>query len=427
MNDDPSELEAPPRAREAPGGSPGESPELDRPKLTPEWPSAPPPAPRRRWRSALGFLLVLALFGAIVWLALERGKTPNVSRFASAPVPVAVAPVVKGDMPVRLGALGTVTPLATVTVRTRLSGQLTAVAFKEGQLVKKDAFLAQIDPRPYQVALEQAKAQLGKDRAALANARVDLRRYDRLVAQNSIARQTRDTQSALVAQDEATIKADEAQIDAQRLNLTYAHVTSPISGRVGLRQVDPGNYVTPSDPNGIVVVTQMEPISVLFALPENDLPVLLKRLRSGPKPPVTAFDSNGKKELAEGRLETLDNQIDPTTGTIKLRAIFANAEGVLFPNQFVTVRLLVDTLRGAVIVPVSAIERGAPGTFVYVVGKDGKAAIRKITLGPSTEERAAVLSGLSPGERIVIDGADRLKPDAKVRVVPPTPQGGPSQ
>jgi len=334
---------------------------------------------------------------------------------------VGVAPVEKGDMPVTLSQLGTVTPLATVTVKTQISGYLVQVAFKEGQMVNKGDFLAQIDPRPYQVALEQAQAQLGKDQALLKNAQVDLQRYNTLVAQNSIAKQTRDTQVSLVAQDEATVKADQAQIDAQKLNLTYCRIVSPVTGRVGLRQVDAGNYVQTSDPNGIVVVTQLQPISVIFTLSEDSLPEVMKRVRAGAVLPVTAYDRTGATELAQGKLDTVDNQIDTTTGTVKLRAIFDNDQLVLFPNQFVNVKLLVNTLHDADIVPNSAIQRGAPGTFVYVVKPENTVAVQKVKLGPSDGQRIAILSGLEPGQSVVTDGADRLRDGAKVTIASPQP------
>jgi multidrug efflux system membrane fusion protein len=336
---------------------------------------------------------------------------------AGAPVPVGVSPVVKGDMPVTLSQLGTVIPLAMVTVKTQISGYLVQVGFKEGQMVNKGDFLAQIDPRPYHVLLEQTQAQLAKDQALLKNAQLDLQRYNTLVAQNSIAKQTRDTQVSLVAQYEATVKADQANIDAQKLNLTYSRIVSPVTGRVALRQVDAGNYVQTSDPNGIVVVTQLQPISVIFTLPEDNLPEVMKRVRAGAVLPVTAYDRTSSTELAQGKLDTVDNQIDTTTGTVKLRATFDNEEEVLFPNQFVNVKLLVNTLNGTDIVPSSAIQRGAPGTFVYVIKPDQTVAARKVKLGPTDGQRVAILSGLEPGENVVIDGADRLRDGAKIKVV----------
>jgi len=380
--------------------------------------------PRRSWgRRLVWLLLAAAIVAAAIWYFPRPEPQPkNAGRpAAGAPVPVGVAPVEKGDMPVTLSQLGTVTPLATVTVKTQLSGYLVQVAFREGQMVNKGDFLAQIDPRPYQVALEQAQAQLGKDQALLKNAQVDLQRYNTLVAQNSIAKQTRDTQVSLVAQDEATVKADQAQIDAQKLNLTYCRIVSPVTGRVGLRQVDAGNYVQTSDPNGIVVVTQLQPISVIFTLSEDNLPEVMKRVRAGAVLPVTAYDRTGATELASGKLDTVDNQIDTTTGTVKSRAIFDNDQLALFPNQFVNVKLLVNTLHDADIVPNSAIQRGAPGTFVYVVKPEKTVAVQKVKLGPSDGQHIAILSGLEPGESVVIDGTDRLHDGAKVTISSPQP------
>src|SRR5215472_7731719 len=371
---------------------------------------------RSRLRPFLWLLLVLVIVGAGVWY-FPRSETQqkNAGRpQAGAPIPVGVAPVAKGDMPVILSQLGTVTPLATVTLKTQINGYLTEVAFQEGQMVKKGDFLAQIDPRPYQVALEQAEAQLAKDQALLRNARVDLQRYNTLVAENSIARQTRDTQVSLVAQYEATVKSDQAQIDAQKLNLTYCHIVAPVTGRVGLRQVDAGNYVQTSDPNGIVVVTQLQPISVIFTLPEDNLPEVFKRWHAGAVLPVTAYDRSGSAELDKGTLSTIDNQIDTTTGTVKLRAMFNNEQLVLFPNQFVNVQLVVDTLHNVDIVPSASIQRGAPGTFVYLVKADHTVAVQKVKLGPTDGRHIAILSGLEPGESIVVDGTDRLRDGAKV-------------
>jgi multidrug efflux system membrane fusion protein len=383
------------------------------------------PAHRWRLRPLLWLLLVAAIIAAAVWYFPRPDTQPkDAGRFPSgAPVPVGVALVEKGDMPVTLSQLGTVTPLAMVTVKTQISGYLLQVAFKEGQMVNKGDFLAQIDPRPYQVALEQAQAQLAKDQALLKNAQLDLQRYNTLVAQNSIAKQTRDTQTSLVAQYQATVQADQSQIDAQKLNLTYCRIVSPVTGRVGLRQVDPGNYVQTSDPNGIVVVTQLQPISVIFTLPEDNLPEVMKRVRAGATLAVTAYDRTGATELAKGKLDTVDNQIDTTTGTVKLRAMFDNEQEVLFPNQFVNIKLLVNTMHDADIVPNSAIQRGAPGTFVYLVKPDRTVAVQKVKLGPSDGHRTAILTGLQPDESVVIDGTDRLRDGAKVMVAPAEPAG----
>ena len=374
------------------------------------------PRHRSRLRWLFWLLLVLAIIGAVVWYyhrPSEQPKTGGRNQFGG-PTPVGVATVQKGDMPVTLTGLGTVTPLATVTVKTQINGYLTEVAFQEGQMVKKGDFLAQIDPRPYQVALEQAEGQLAKDQALLKNAQLDLQRYNTLVAQNSIATQTRDTQVSLVAQDQAALKTDQAQVDAQKLNLVYAHIVSPVTGRVGLRQVDAGNYVQTSDPNGIVVVTQLQPISVIFTLPEDNLPAVMKQVHAGASLPVTAYDRTGTAVLGKGRLETVDNQIDTTTGTVKLRATFDNEQEILFPNQFVNVQLLVNTMKGVGIVPTAAIQHGAPGAFVYVVKPDQTAAVKQVKLGPSDGQHIAVLDGLQPGEQVVVDGSDRLREGAKV-------------
>jgi multidrug efflux system membrane fusion protein len=410
MDEQRTEIRAPPTRRaEAEIREPEPLSRIETPRTTIER-----PVRRSRGGFLLWLLVLLAIAVAAVLIVPRLGKQPSRTRPVP-PTPVGVARVQRGNMPVTLSGLGTVTPLATVTVQTQISGQLIKVGFREGQLVKAGDFLAQVDPRPYQVALEQAEAQLGKDQAALREAEVDLKRYNTLVAQNSIAVQTRDTQAALVAQDRAQVQLDQAQIDVQKLNLTYCRIVSPVTGRVGLRQVDPGNYVTPTSlTNGIVVVTQLQPISVVFTLPEDDLPEVLQRLHAGASLPVTAFDRTGTTKLAEGRLETVDNQIDTTTGTVKFRAVFANPELMLFPNQFVNVKLLVDTLQNVAIVPNAAIQRGAPGTFVYRVEPDHTVAVQKVRLGPGDGQRVAVLSGLQPGAVVVDDGADRLKDGAKV-------------
>ena len=389
------------------------------PRLRPVRPGETRPPRRSRFGSALWLLLVLLIIaGLVTWVVMRSGHQAGpTGRFQTGgPTPVGTAKVEKGDMSVTLTALGTVTPLAMVTLKTQINGQLTEVAFQEGQMVKKGDFLAQIDPRPYQVALAQAEAQLAKDQAALKNAQVDLKRYQTLVAQNSVARQTLDTQVATVLQDMAVVQTDQAQIDAQKLNLTYCHIIAPVTGRVGLRQVDPGNYVQTSDTNGLVVITQIQPISVIFTLPEDNLPSVMKRLSAGVKLPVTAYDRSGSTKLDTGRLDTVDNQIDTTTGTVKLRAVFDNPEQVLFPNQFVNVQLLVNTLQNATLVPNAAIQRGAPGTFVYVVKPDETVAAQPVSLGPGDNQRIAVTKGLQPGDTVVTDGADRLKDGAKVKL-----------
>jgi multidrug efflux system membrane fusion protein len=417
MDDQPTgPLSIPPRERDDADEA---SPALRAPTQT-----ALPPQARAGRHSALWLLLVLfVVAGLVVWVVLRAGQqAAPTGRFqSSGPMPVGTAKVGTGDMPIALNALGTVTPLAMVTVKTQIAGQLIDVAFKEGQLVNKGDLVAQIDPRPYQVALAQAEGQLAKDQALLKNAEIDLARYKTLVAQNSIARQTLDTQAALVQQIRGTVQADQALVDTQKLNLTYCRIVAPIGGRVGLRQVDPGNYVQTSDAGGIVVITQVQPISVIFTLPEDSLPAVLKRVQAGAALPATAFDRSGTTQLDSGTLATLDNQIDPTTGTLKLRAVFDNPEQGLFPNQFVNVRLLVDTLHDATTVPIAAIQRGAPGTFVYLVQPGDTVAAQPVSLGPGDNQRVAITKGLAPGQVVVTDGADRLKDGAAVRPVEPAP------
>ncbi len=345
------------------------------------------------------------------------------SAFANLPQPVHVATATQGDMPVVLTALGTVTPLATVTVQTQLSGTLQTVAFQEGQMVKKGDLLAQIDPRPYQISLENAEGALARDKALLATARLDLKRYQTLLAQDSIASQQVDTQASLVQQYEGTVKSDQANIDTYKLDLIYARITSPVDGRVGLRQVDPGNYVTPNLTNGIVVITQLQPISVIFTTSEDNLPQIMKQVQTGAKLSVTAYDRSNTTSLAGGTLETLDNQIDTTTGTLKLRAMFNNESNLLFPNQFVNARLLVDTIHDAVIVPTSAVLNGSMGQFVYVVKPDNTVTVRPVKTGPVDGERTSIASGLQAGERVVIDGSDRLKEGAAITIPAEHPGG----
>jgi multidrug efflux system membrane fusion protein len=327
---------------------------------------------------------------------------------------VNAAKAVQGDMPVYLNELGTATPPATVTVVAQISGQLQTVGFKEGQMVKKGQFLAQIDPRPYQQMLLNAQGVLAKDQALLANAKVDLKRYQTLLAQDSVASQQVDTQAATVRQDEAQVKADEATVAQQKLNLIYCHITAPVAGRVGLRQVDPGNYVTAGTTNGLVVITVIDPMDVLFTVPEDNLPQVSARIRSGAVLPATAFDRSQTNQLAVGRLMTLDNQVDTTTGTIRAKARFDNASGALFPNQFVNIRLTVDTLHNVVIVPTSAILKGPNGMFVYTVEQTRAVTVTPVTVGPAAGENSAILSGLQAGDVVVTDGSDRLKDGARV-------------
>ncbi|WP_232628256.1 MdtA/MuxA family multidrug efflux RND transporter periplasmic adaptor subunit [Methylobacterium sp. Leaf118] len=402
-----------------------------------EVPTLPPPAPTRR-RNRLGrwMLVLLALggVGAVAHRTYEARRAPT-EETAAAPgrggagrpgrptemkQAVGIAPIVTASMPVVLQGLGTVTPLATVTVRSQISGYLTQIGYREGQTVKRGDFLAQIDPRPYEALLAQYQGQLARDQALLQNARLDLTRYQTLNRQDSISKQNVDTQAALVKQNEGTVAADQALVDQQRLNLTYARIISPVEGRVGLRQVDLGNYITAGSTN-IVVVTQLHPISVVFTLPEDDVARVMRRLRQGAKLTVRAYDRGDQHEIATGRLDTIDNQIDVTTGTVKLRALFDNDEEELFPNQFVNARLTVETIENAPVVPNAAILRGTPGTYVYLMDGDDKVTVRPITTGETDGTRSVVLSGLAPGDRVVTDGTDRLREGAPVRVVGETP------
>jgi len=350
-----------------------------------------------------------------------RGGAAGGKGRPGAVVNIAVAEA--GAMPVTVQALGTVTPTATVTVKTQLSGQLMSVGFTEGQVVKKGQFLAQVDPRPYQQQLAQAEATAAKDRAQLVNARMDLKRYQTLLAQDSVSRQQVDTQQALVGQLEAQVKADEAAVGAQKLNLAYTRITSPISGKVGLRQVDAGNYVTAGDANGIVTVAEVSPIDVAFTLPEDVVPKVNQQLAHHAHLAVEVYDRAQSQVLARGTLATLDNLIDTTTGTVRAKARFANADGALFPNQFVNVRLTVEVLKGAVIVPTSAVLRGQNGMFVYAVDSAKAVHIRPVTPGAAQGERTAILSGLSAGETVVTDGTDRLREGMTVAAPPACPPG----
>jgi membrane fusion protein, multidrug efflux system len=329
---------------------------------------------------------------------------------------VGAATVGQGDIRVVVNALGTVTPLATVTVQTQIDGQLTSVGFTEGQSVKKGDFLAQIDPRPYELQQAQFEGQLARDEGVLAQAKVDLDRYKKLTEQNSIARQQYEDQIYIVQQDEGTVKLDQAQIDQQKLNVLYCHIVSPVTGRVGLRLVDPGNYVQTTNSTGIAVVTQLQPITVIFPVPEDDLPEIVPQLNSGTSLQVLAYDRANVKLLATGLVSALDNQIDTTTGTVKVRAQFENNDSALFPNQFVNAQLLVRTLKNVVTVPSAAIQRGAPGTYVYLINANNTVSVRPITVGPTDGPMAHVKSGLSVGDRVVVDGTDRLRDGARVTV-----------
>jgi multidrug efflux system membrane fusion protein len=347
------------------------------------------------------------------------------------PTPVAAVPAASGDIDIYLAGLGTATPLNTVTVKSRVQGLLVSVLFEEGQEVKKGQVLAQIDPEPFRVQLAQAEGQYARDRAQLENAKVDLERYRGLVAQDSAPKQQLDTQAALVRQYEAALKIDQSQIDNARLQLGYARVVAPMAGRVGLRQVDPGNMVTGSEANGLVVITQVKPISVLFTLPQDSLQAVMQRVNAGAQLPVQAWDRGQANKLADGVLASIDNVIDTATGTVKLKARFDNEKAGLFPNQFVNVRMKLDTLRNAIVIPAAALQRGSQGMFVYVVKPDNTVTVRAVTPGPADGQRQSIAQGLAVGEQVVVDGVDRLREGAKVEViqrreVQTTPDGKPA-
>jgi multidrug efflux system membrane fusion protein len=391
------------------------------------------PAPARgtrafikRNRVALLVLAVVAvLLVVIVLIVRHRSQTavagPGALRGGqNGPVAVAVATVTPGDIQIRIPALGTVTTLANVTVRTQINGTLQKILFTEGQLVHSGDVLAQIDPRPYEAALRTAQGNLRRDQSLLTNARLDLKRYEGLVKEDSIAAQQLDTQRALVDQYTGSIESDEGQVNTAQVNLAYTRIISPVAGRVGIRQVDQGNYVTPGDTNGIVVVNQVQPISVIFSVPEDNVAALLKKTRQGSALKVEAYDRADAVKLADGTVSTIDNAIDTATGTVKLRAQFENADGALFPNQFVNVSLLLDLLQNQLIMPNSAVRRGAPNgvasTFVYLVNADRTVAVRPVRLGAVDGERVAVAAGVAAGDVVVTEGGDRLRDGATVQL-----------
>ena len=398
----------------------------------PDVPIESRPGTRSRLRAALPIaaIVVLAIIGIGVWLAHRGPEAPaGAGRGgfdANRPLPVVATPVRKGSIDVYINALGTVTPRNVVTVRSRVDGQLMKVAFREGQVVKAGELLAEIDPRPFEVQLTQAQGQLAKDQALLTNARLDLERYRTLLAQDSISKQQVDTQESLVRQYEGTVKADQGQVENAKLQLSYARVTAPISGVVGLRQVDPGNIIHATDATGLVVITQLQPITVIFPIPEDNLPQAIARLKSGNPVAVEAWDRSQQNQLATGKLVTIDNQIDTATGTIKLRAEFPNENNALFPNQFVNIRMAVETRADATLVPSAAILRGAPGTFVYRVKEDKSVSVAPVKVGAVQGETTAVDSGVSAGELVVVDGTDKLREGAKVELVTPESRAAPT-
>ena len=389
----------------------------------PRPPAAPPRSQRRSWVGPIIWLLILVLLAGAGYryypqlrtltLGLLSGPAPAAPRVVSAPVVTADAR--RGDLPVYLGGLGSVVPLNTVTIHTRVDGEIQKVSFTEGQIVHAGDPLVELDPRPFQVQLEQAQGQLAKDQASLDNARLDLARYEQ--AGEAATQQQRDTARAAVTMLEGALKSDQAAIDAANLQLTYCHITSPITGRIGLRLVDLGNIVHASDQTGLAVVTQLQPITVVFTLPEDSLPPVLGKINAGVTLPVQAFDRDLRNKLADGKLAAVDSQIDPTTGTVRLKAQFDNTDGALFPNQFVNARLLLDTQRNVVLIPAEAVQHSPQSDYVFVVTHEGKVAtvdLRNIVIGLSENDQTVVASGLEPGEVVVIDGTDKLQQGSKV-------------
>jgi multidrug efflux system membrane fusion protein len=353
-----------------------------------------------------------------------RGQKAKTGSVPSAPaggrprgfgaVPVVAARATKGTIGVYLIGLGTVTPIYTVSVKSRVDGQLMKVLYKEGDVVHQGDLLVEIDPRPFEVQLTQAEGQLLKDQAALDNARIDLARYQTLLTQNAVAEQQLATQKALVAQYEGAVKTDQGQIDSAKLNLVYSHIIAPITGRVGLRLVDPGNIVHASDTNGLLVITQIQPISLIFTIAEDQLPTVMDRMRTGQRLRVDAYDRDKMTKLGQGYLATIDNQIDPTTGTLRLRAIFDNNDKALFPNEFVNARLLAEEKKGVTLLPSAAVQRNSQMTYVWMVKPDSTVSVRQITVGTTEGGESEITSGLSPGNTVVMTGVDKLQENSKV-------------
>jgi len=382
-------------------------------------PGLPGKEPKRRWWVWLLALAVLGYGGYRVRKGMVAPQATTAAQGANLrlpSVPGVAAKTRKGDIGVYYTGLGAVTPIYTVTVKSQISGYLMQVLYKEGQTVRKGDSLAEIDPRPYQVMLEQAQAGFARDEANLENARVDLKRYQILTPLKAVPEQQLATQEATVKQDEGIVQTDQALIDIAKLDLVYCHITAPITGRVGLRLVDPGNYVTANDSTGLVVITQVEPITVIFTLPEDQLPAILAKMHAGARLKVEAYDREMKTRIAQGWLSTIDNQIDPETGTVKLRANFDNRDGALFPNQFVNARLLVEEKHEVTLVPTAAVQRNAQTTYVFLVKPDSTVTVLPITIGTTEGYDSEVLSGLSPGDVVVMTGVDKLQEGSKVRV-----------
>ncbi len=378
------------------------------------------------FRKRRGPIIATVVIVAVIALVLFHIFNSKPAKTGTPPQVVSAATVTLGNMPEILNELGTVTPIATVTVLPQLSGYLTDVGYQEGQDVKKGQFLAQIDPRQYEISKQQAEAQLAKDQASLNQARADLARFTQLHEQKSIAEQTYVDQTFTVQQDEAAVKADQANIAQFDLDLAYCHITAPVAGRVGLRLVDPGNYVTQSSSPGIVVITTMKPTTVQFTVPQNSLTKVLQRFNSAGKLPVTVYNSDNTKQIATGTLYAISNQMATSTGTVTLRATFPNDDESLYPNEFVNARLLVDTLQQAVLVPTPAVQTGAPGNYVYLVNANNTVSVQKVTPGPSDGKNTVILSGLSAGQTVVTDGMDRLSDGAAIKVAQAKPAGASS-
>lgn len=425
VTDEPSQtttLEAPPETE--PGGARDNAPHTDRearresqPPPPPEPPADAPRSKRKKWPwvlLAVAAVVALYLVVSAHNRAQANAEAAKAKAAASQPTPVVAATARIGDIPVYLVGLGSVTALNTAVVKSRVDGQLFRIDFHEGQTVKEGQLLAELDPRPFQVQLMQAQGQKSKDEAALQNARVDLQRYEVLMKQDAIPKQQLDTQLATVKQDEAAVESDQGQVESAKLNLAYCRIAAPIGGRVGLRLVDTGNIVHAADATGIVMVNQVQPITVIFTIAADKLPQVLQQMHAGHQLEVDAFDRDNQKQLATGSLAAVDNQIDQTTGTVRLRAVFPNQEDALFPSQFVNARLLVDTLRHTVLVPTAAIQRSPTSTFVYRVKADHTVDSRPVVVQLSEGDTTALSSGVAPGEIVVTDGVDRLRPGSKV-------------
>ena len=370
----------------------------------------------RWWFWAGAAVLLFVLYRIVAGFSRDSAQLSEAAAMRNQAVPVSASAAKRGDLNLYLTEIGTVTPFKTVTVHTRVDGELVRVLFKEGQMVKEGDLLAEIDPRPFQVQLTQAEGQMARDRASLVNARSQLARYQELYAQHIVARQDLDNQISLVGQSDGAVKNDQGLIDSARLNLTYSKITAPISGRVGLRLVDPGNIVHAADTQGLMVITQLQPIAVIFSIPEDDVPRVMNSVKATPDLPVEVYDLGLKAQLATGTLLTMDNVIDQTTGTVKLKASFPNEDNALFPNQFVNAKLLVETKHDVVLIPAPGLQRSSQGSFVYVVKADQTVEMRPVTISATQGDTAAIASGLNPGELVVVDGTDKLRQGSRVSV-----------